>query len=117
MEDFKKEIAATIEMPDFIKVYKNIGYHEVVDIVYKILDLYYRGVEESGFLCDTQVLRIVRRISFLYRQIEIKSTSEIFFSCSIWIGDTVTKWIKIAVKVENYEAATNLRKLLNEEYE
>lgn len=116
MVDIKKEIAATIEMPDFIMVYRNLGYHEVVENVYKILDLYYRGVEPH-FLTEGQILRLVKRISFFYRQLELNSTPEIYLCCSIWIGDTVTKWIKIAVAVENFESATNLRKLLNEEYE
>lgn len=113
--DIRKEIAKTIDIPDFLKELRNLGQQEVVEIVYKILDLYYRGVEPT-FLEEKQISRLCRRIDWLSHELQKACEPKIYFKCWIWLGDTVTKWIDISLAVENYEAATNLRKLLNSEY-
>lgn len=120
MIDIRSEIAATLIMPDFLKDIESdreddtIGAY-IISIIYKILDFHYRGVTDE-FLSDLQIKRICRRIDSLSRELSSFAPAELNLNSWLWIGDTVTKWIEISVGAEKYEAATNLRKILNSEY-
>ncbi len=111
MVDIKQKIALTLEFPDFLREAEDSA-----EVAYKILDLYYKGVGED-FLSDIQTIRLGRKLKRYYGELRSQSSPEIFLRTSLWIGETVTKWINISLSVENYESATNLRKLLYEEYE
>lgn len=115
MNDLRKEIADTIKMPIFLIDLKSEHRDEIVGISYKILDYHYKGVQDE-FLNDKELNRILRRVESLSIRLREITDGNINLLSWIWINDVVTKWINLAINYEQYEVATNLRKIINFEY-
>lgn len=116
MESVRSKIASTIIMPRDLRDLIKANEEEVVTLIYKILDQYYKGVTDE-FMVDIQIKRACRKVDFFSSELLAYSTPEFSLRAWLWIGDTITEWIDILLEAEDYESATNLRKMLNCEYE
>ena len=115
MNDLRSEIAETIKMPLFLIDLQSEYRDEVIAICYKILDYHYKGVQEE-FLTDRQINRILHRVEILSIRLKDITDGSINLLSWIWINEVITKWIDLSLKYEEYEVATNLRKIINFEY-
>lgn len=117
MEQLKKEIADTVFLPTHLRDWKerqeikDLAYH----LVFEILNLYYLGVE-SSFLDNKKIKKTCRKIDDLNYELAEISTPQVNLQNWLWIGETIEMWIEFSLESEEYEVATNLRKLLNSEY-
>lgn len=116
MQNLKTKIANSIQMPIFLIELRSEHRDEVIDIVYKILDSHYKGVTDE-FLNASATNRLLYKIEWQTIRLKEIVTPETHLNCWMWIGDTVNKWIEYSLQEEAYEVATNLRKIINFEYE
>lgn len=117
MDELKFRIAETIFLPDYLINWNER--QEVKDFIYstvfEILNIYYSGVK-SELLSERLVKRYCRRIDKLNDEAYEYMTPNINLQNWLWIGSTIESWIDFSLELEEYEAAANLRKLLNKEY-
>lgn len=113
---FKEKVAETIKLPAFLKVPVFANKDEVIDMVWSILDFYFSGCKNE-FLDDDDVYAICNCIDDMSELLGEITTSKLYLQCWLWIGETVNTWIDFAIQEELYEVATNLRKILNKEYD
>lgn len=117
MDNLKREIANTILMPDFLKDWSGSESDKgwAYEIIYQILDLYYsavkREVQTSAF-----VKRTCFRIDRSSYELQKLLTPNQYLQTWLWIGSIIEVWIDFAVELEEYEVASNLKKILNSEY-
>lgn len=117
MEELKSKIAATVFLPEHLREWQD--HSDIKDYAYKlafdILNYYYKAVDRE-FLDNTRVRRICRRIDTLNGELIDITPPHINLQNWLWIGQTIELWIEYSLEAEEYEIATNLRKLLNSEY-
>ena len=119
MEDLQNEINLTIHLPDFLSEQKDIeNIDEIIKGYWKILNTFWRGVNEK-FLSNTVIRNICMKIDWISDSILDnlpQDKKHIHLQSWIWIGNLIEIWIELAVLREEYETATNLRRILNSEY-
>lgn len=115
MEALKQKISLTVQIPEFLDELKHPQRDEIVNGYYNILDIYFGGVY-SGFLPNNTIRRWCRRIDTISNDLLEITPPQIHLNSWIWLGAVVELWIEYALQLEEYEVATNLRKLLNSEY-
>lgn len=115
--NLKVKIADTVFLPQHLRDWpedleiKDCAYH----IAFDILNLYYLGIS-TKFMTNRQIKKTCYGIDSLTYDLAQMSPPHINLLNWIWIGETIEKWIQFCVELEEYEAATNLRKLINSEY-
>jgi hypothetical protein len=115
MQELKNDIADTIKMPIFFLDLNSVYRDEIIALAYKILDLHYKGVTDE-FLQDRVINRTLRRIEDISMRLKELAEPDINLICWMWINEVVTKWIDFAIMYQEFETATNLRKIINFEY-
>jgi hypothetical protein len=109
MQQLQEEIAETIFIP---KSLTNLITSECTDEIWILLNIIYTSSVHSDLLSDREIFKV---------QLEIDEQSEVirsickpaeFFMIWIWITKTVEKWISSAVKLDEFESAANLKKVL-----
>ena len=115
MDTLKSRIADSIKMPHHLYNLSSNFKDEIIAIAYKILDLHYRGVSEE-FLSDSQINRVLSRIQFYSRKLKNICDTANYLQIWLWIGETTGNWLQWSIEEENFETATNLRKIINFEY-
>jgi hypothetical protein len=109
MQQLQEEIAETIFLP---KSLTNLITSECQDEIWILLNIIYTASVDSDLLSDRNVLKV---------QLEIDEQSEVirylcnpaeFFMIWVWTTKTVEKWISSAVKLDEFESAANLKKVL-----
>lgn len=116
MEALRKEISTTVFVPDFFNTIESFERREeVVKCHFEIIDNYYQGIKPR-FLSNGEVKRLCLKIDHLSYEALQMTPGDIHLLAWLWIGDMVEVWMQMAIELEEFEAATNLRKLLNSEY-
>lgn len=115
MEALKEKISFTVQMPQFLDEFSHPNKEEIVNGYYNILDIYFGGVY-SNFLPNNTIRRWCRRVDIISNELLEITPPVIHLNSWIWIGGVVELWIEYSLQAEEYEVATNLRKLLNSEY-
>ena len=116
MVQFKEKVAETVKLPNFLQTPTFANQKEAIDIIWSILDLYFTGCK-NWFLTNDEVSATCDDIDDLSLVLADLIPSKMYLRCWLWIGETINKWISFAIEDELFEAATNLRKLLNQEYD
>jgi hypothetical protein len=112
MSELRKDIATTIYLPKHLTLST-----EVVDIVYNILNVIYTYGVDTDIIPDKLVKEACKDVnSFQDELIDIVSAN-LHLTIWLWIGETVETWIEMAIKLEEFETATNLKKILECQYE
>jgi len=110
-------ISDTVFLPDFVR--KWTSPNDIKDrlshIIFEILNYYYVGVCQD-FLTNRQIKDVCYEIDELSFEITEISSPHINLQCWLFIGETVEQWIEFALLEEEYEVASNLKKILNSEY-
>lgn len=115
MDELKMRIAGTIEMPNFLYNVDGPDKDLIIATAFKLLDLHYKGVE-AAFMTDEQIRRVLRRVDSYDLKLRAYASPRVCLKTWIWIGQTVGEWINDAIELEEFEVATNLRKIINSEY-
>lgn len=109
MQQLQEEIAETIFLP---KSLTNLITSECQDEIWILLNIIYVSCVDVELLSDRKIVKV---------QLEVDDQSEVirylckpaeFFMIWIWITKTVEKWISSAVKLDEFESAANLKKVL-----
>ena len=118
MKELKLLISDTVFLPEFIREWTAPAdlKDKVSNINFERLNLYYVGVSKE-FLTNEHIKEICYEIDELSFEITDISTPNINIQCWLFIGETVEKWIEFSLLEEEYESASNLKKILNSEYE
>lgn len=116
MSDFKNKIASTIFLPNFLKESLEPNTEDIIKLVFKILDLYHKGISEQNYMKPNMIWRVCSKIDHISMMLKDISSSDFYLQCWLFIGETVNEWISISIECEEFEVATNLRKLFNNEY-
>jgi hypothetical protein len=117
MKDLKLQIGDTVFLPDFVREWNAPGdtKDRLSHILFEILNFYYCGVT-NYFLSNRKIKDTCYEIDELSFEITEITTPHINLQCWLFIGETVEKWIEFALNEEEYETASNLKKILNSEY-
>jgi len=118
MKGLKLLIGDTVFLPEFVREWTAPVdlKDKVSNIIFEILNLYYVGVSKD-LLSNKRIKTICYQIDELSFEISEISTPHINIQCWLFIGETVEKWIEFSILEEEYESASNLKKILNSEYE
>lgn len=109
MEKLQQEIAETIFLPKHLT---SLITGECQDEIWILLNILYTECVDTEFLSDRMVFKT---------QLDFDNQSEIiksicnpaeYFMIMVWITQTAEKWIQSAVLVDEFETATNLKKVL-----
>lgn len=116
MEALVRQISSTIYVPDFLKDFQHPHKNDIVEMTFEILNFYYTSSINPEFLHNRKIKRICKDIDMMSQILCDMAPSEIYLNSWLWIGDTVETWIKMAEQLEEFEVASNLKKVLNSEY-
>ena len=117
MQRLNEKIADTIFIPKYLIDWnwplkkKDKAY----DLIFEILHLYSLGVTQE-FITGRRVEFICLKIDRLAKELADVSEAEIYLQDWFFIGQTIEKWLVFAIEEEEFEVATNLRKLMHSEY-
>ena len=108
-EELKERIAETIYLPKWISHGMSDKSHE---IIWSILNIIYTDCIKDSVISNRKATWTVKKL-----EVEFDSLQEILIAADYflvwdWIGTTVQKWLNSAIELEEFEAATNLQKVM-----
>ncbi len=117
MQELKTKISHTIYIPDYLRKWKcdNSTKDLATSILFEILDCYFKGVT-GNYLSNRNVKILCNKIDDLSYEFSQITDPDIYLQNWLFIGQTIELWTDLAISLEEFEVATNLRKLLNNEY-
>lgn len=108
MELLQNDIAETIIIPKTLRYLSA----ECQDQIWVLLNIIYTQCISDEFLSDRQILITELEIEEQSRDIKELCEPEDYFLIWQWIGKTCSKWLESSVKYQEFESATNLKKVL-----
>lgn len=120
LEEISKEvgITLTVDIPhllDSAKVKKSVRVY-VNDILDEIFKIVCQGLDEENmpeydvFISSSTIFSLMDQVSQLV-------TESAFLTIWLFFGKTVERWIEVCVEYEEYESASNLKKILESDSE
>ena len=109
MQQLQNEIADTIIIPYHLKHLDT----DCQDQIWILLNVIYTQCICDEFLSEREVLIAQLEVDEQSYDIKELCSPEDFFLIWQWIGKTCSKWLKSAVEHQEFESATNLKKVLN----
>jgi hypothetical protein len=117
MQRLKDKISHTIYIPQYLRQWDiDVDTRELVtNLIFDILDHFFRGVVPQ-FLHGRTIAAVCKKIDHLTYELSQLCDSQIYLQTWLFLGETIESWMQFAVEEEEFEVATNLRKILNMEY-
>jgi hypothetical protein len=110
MQQLQEEIAETISLP--LQFFLHDFTSEYTDEIWILLNIIYTSSVHSDLLSDRDVLKVQLEIDEQSQVIRSICKPAEFFMIWVWITKTIEKWISSAVKLDEFESAANLKKVL-----
>ena len=118
LEEIKKEVAITltVDMPDLLDKLniRNSAGGYVMDLLSEAFKLVCQGLDDD-YMDSYELLISSETVLSIMDQISEVVVEENFLSIWIFFGSSIENWIETCVKYEEYESATNLKKLLEQD--
>ena len=118
VEEIKKEVAITltVDMPDLLDKLniRNSARGYVMDLLSEAFKLVCQGLDDD-YMDSYELLISSETVLSIMDQISEVVVEENFLSIWIFFGSSIENWIDTCVEYEEYESATNLKKLLEQD--
>ena len=118
LEEIKKEVAITltVDMPDLLDKLniRNSARGYVMDLLSEAFKLVCQGLDDD-YMDSYELLISSETVLSIMDQISEVVVEENFLSIWIFFGSSIENWIDTCVEYEEYESATNLKKLLEQD--
>lgn len=118
LEEISKEVAITltVDMPDLLNklnIRKSVK-DFVMDLLGEAFKISCECLDED-FVTQSDLRIASSTVLSLMDAISEVVTDENYLSIWIFFGTTIERWIEVCVEWEEYESATNLKKLLEQD--
>jgi len=118
LEQIKKEVAITltVDMPDLLDKLniRNSARGYVMDLLSEAFKLVCQGLDDE-YMDSYELMISSETVLSIMDQISEVVIEENFLSIWIFFGSSIENWIETCVEYEEYESATNLKKLLEQD--
>ena len=107
--ELKEKIAETIYLPKWILHNLSTESH---DIIWSILNIIYTDCIKSQIISDRKANWTLNKLEKEFDSLQMIVAAPDYFLVWDWIGRTVLKWLNSAIELEEFEAASNLQKVM-----
>ena len=109
MELLQNDIADTISIPNSLRHLEP----DCQDAVWILLNIIYTRCIHEDFMSEREILVTQLEVEDQSEDIKKLCDPNDFFLIWQWIGTTCVKWLRSSIKHQEFESATNLKKVLH----